>query len=495
MFVSDGPGTSSIVVLDYRGTIVKTIPKEGGASGMAVDAANHRLYVALHDASAISVIDTRTLTETRRFSISPYTDPSDLVIAGGKLWFSCIYDLIRGCVVSANLDGSGKTKADLIGIDAMTVLAAGGTTGNLLALGSGYGEPPAVGVYDVSGATPTLVSDVGNPDGGSAQVRDMTFDPTGANLLLACGYPYFVESLSTSTLLSSAVYPTGAYPISVAVTSNGEFVAGGITTNLGPDVFVYPVDDTTPVRTFLVGSDNLFAVDHGLAFSPDGSRLFGVAQDSATGHLAFHVLDEPTLPLTSTSTSLSTPSVTLRYGDQATLTADVSGTATGTVDLYSMPAGQPQALVGTAAVQSGAATFNVTPTRNTAYFAQLEQSGGYATSASTDASLDVASIVGVSARPDGKGRLRGRNVPQTLLTATVLPARSDEHLGYLVQRRSGGSWHRIATGRFPIASGQTLHTDFLASLAGLFRVRVSYAGDRFYTSSTSSWTTFKVRSA
>ncbi len=159
VFVSDGPGTSSIVVLDYRGTIVKTIPEEDGASGMAVDAANHRLYVALHDDSAISVIDTRTLTETKRFSTSPYTDPSNLVIAGGKLWFSCVYDLIRGCVVSANLNGSGKAKADMIGIDAMTVLAAGGPTGNLLALGSGYGEPSVVGVYEVAGTTPTLVSD------------------------------------------------------------------------------------------------------------------------------------------------------------------------------------------------------------------------------------------------------------------------------------------------------------------------------------------------
>ncbi|HEY4237102.1 MAG TPA: hypothetical protein VGM45_07190 [Gaiellaceae bacterium] len=35
VFVSGGPGTSSIVVLNYAGAIVKTITGEGGASQMA----------------------------------------------------------------------------------------------------------------------------------------------------------------------------------------------------------------------------------------------------------------------------------------------------------------------------------------------------------------------------------------------------------------------------------------------------------------------------
>src|SRR6516162_3629711 len=69
VFVSGGPGSSSIVVLNWDGTIVKTITGEAGASEMAVaDPTTHTLYVALHDANAISEIDTQTLTETTRFS-------------------------------------------------------------------------------------------------------------------------------------------------------------------------------------------------------------------------------------------------------------------------------------------------------------------------------------------------------------------------------------------------------------------------------------------
>ena len=45
VFVSGGPGTSSIVVLDYAGAIVNTITGEGGASQMALDPATHTLYV------------------------------------------------------------------------------------------------------------------------------------------------------------------------------------------------------------------------------------------------------------------------------------------------------------------------------------------------------------------------------------------------------------------------------------------------------------------
>src|SRR5436305_2823546 len=105
VFVSGGPGTSSIVVLNYAGAIVKTITGENGASGMALNPATHTLYVALHDVTAISEINTQTLTETHRFSTS-FADPTSVAIAGGKLWYSCFQNDGEGCLVQANLDGT-----------------------------------------------------------------------------------------------------------------------------------------------------------------------------------------------------------------------------------------------------------------------------------------------------------------------------------------------------------------------------------------------------
>ena len=232
VFVSGGAGTSSIVVLNYAGKVVKTINGEGGASQMVLDSATHTLYVSLHDATAISEINTATLTETRRFSTAPYPNPTSLVIAAGKLWFSCA-DGNSGCLVSANLDGTGMATPISAGANFPLFLAAGGSNHHLLAFGYSEDSPPNLYVYDVSASTPSEVGYVFAPNGDSSDVADMTFDPSGSNLLLATGAPYFIQALTTSTLTPSAEYPTGPYPIAVAVTANGKYVAGGINTGTG----------------------------------------------------------------------------------------------------------------------------------------------------------------------------------------------------------------------------------------------------------------------
>jgi hypothetical protein len=500
VFVSGGPGTSSIVVLDYSGTIVKTITGEGGASQMAVDTANHTLYVALHDATAISLIDTQTLAETKRISTVPYPDPSSIAIAGGKLWFTCFQNDGEGChdVIEADLDGSNMAPAPapFASYFFATDLASGGPGNKYLAVGESYEEPPNVDVYDVSGATPVAVSHVHNPDGGSAEVRDMTFDPSGANLLLACGAPYYVESLATSTLLSSAEYPTGPYPISVAVTANGNFVAGGINTNAGPDVFVYPVGNTTPVRTWQVGDDNLSGINHGLAFSPDASKLFAVVSDSSTGHLAFHVLDSPTVALTATTTSLArvTPSKgTVHYGSQASLKVQVNGAPSGKVDLYATPTGGTKQMVSTGTLSSGSKTFSVKPTQNTTYSAVLEQGSTWMSSSSRDVVVKVAPVVSVSSRARGKGRYKGHRVTKTQLNAKVNPARPGELVGIVVERRVGGRWHADVGGQISLASDGTAQVLFVTNRLALFRFQASYPGDSYFVASASAWKQFRVR--
>jgi hypothetical protein len=500
VFVSGGPGTSSIVVLNFAGQIVKTIAGQGGASQLAVDTATHTLYAALHDQTAISEIDTQKLTETKRFSTAPYPDPSSLVIAGGKIWFSCFQNDGEGChgLVSADLDGSNMAVAGapVANWFFATTLTAGGPGNKYLAAADTYQEPPDVDVYDVSGASPTLVSHIHNPDGGTGFVNDMAFDPTGANLLLTAGAPYYVESLSTSTLLSSGQYPTGPYPISVAITADGKFVAGGIDTNNGPDLFVYPVGNETPVRTWQVGADNLSGIDHGLAFSPDAKELFAVAADSATGHLAFHVLSSPTVALTATTTSLArvTPSSgTVKYGSPASLKVQVTGAPSGKIDLYATPSGGTKTLLTTGTLSSGAASFNVQPRQNTTYSAVLEQGTTYASSTSLDVSVDVAPLVSVSTRNRGKTRVHGIRVSKIQLNAKVNPARPSEPVVFAVQRRAHRRWRADVSGQVPTASNGTARVYFVTNRHAEFRVRVQYAGDSNYATSKSAWKTFRVR--
>jgi hypothetical protein len=498
VFVSGGPGNSSIVVLNYAGTIVKTIPNQAGASQMALDSYTHTLYAALHDATAISEINTQTLTETKRFSTAPYPDPSSLVIAGGKLWFSCFQGDGENChgLVSANLDGTGMAPAPapIASYFFATALAAGGPGNKYLAVGDSYQEPPDVDVYDVSGTTPTVVSHVHNPDGGSAQIRDMTFDPTGANLLLACGAPYYIESLTTSNLLSSGQYPTGAYPDAVAVSRNGKYVAGGIDSNAGPDVFVYAAGNTTPVRTWQLdsqtGNDLLI---HSLAFSPDVSRLFAIANDSVTGHLAFHVLLRPTVRLAPTRTSLRRSTSTVHYGEHVKLKVHVKGTRRGKVDLYATDdTNIPKHLVSRR-LRSGSVTFTIKPKRNLVYSAQLEEGPGYASSASKALPIWVVPVLSVVTYPDGAEHVQGHRVSRTGLIAHVRPGLpSFEVLEFDVQQRENGAWVASATNQFEIGHG-TVRADFFTTKPGLSRVQVVYRGDSSYRATKSAWTVFQAR--
>jgi len=301
VFVSDGPGNSSIVVLDYAGNIVDTITGESGASQMALDAATHTLYVTLHDATAISAIDTDTLTETSRFSTAPYAGPYNLVLGQGKLWFGCTTDnqqqncttgsIGYGSIVSASLDGTGMTAA-VPGWFSATMVAVGGPGGDVLAVADSASEPPLVATYDLTTDPPSLIKSALPPSGVQADVSDMAFDPSGSNLLIAG------EALNTDTLLPNFVYPERGYL--GQTTADGDFVAeGGFATQPDPDLFVYPVDGSTVV-TWSLGS---FIAPHAVAFSPDRSLLFAVSGDTFGGQLSFNVISNPTPDTPSVSTA------------------------------------------------------------------------------------------------------------------------------------------------------------------------------------------------
>jgi hypothetical protein len=488
VFVSGGPGTSSIVVLNYAGQIVKTITGQNGASGMALDAATHTLYVALHDVTEISEINTQTLTESRHFATQA-ADPTSVAIAGGKVWYSCFQNDGQGCLVQANLDGTGQS-SPISGFFFATTLAAGGPGNKYLAIGETYESPPMIKIYDVSGATPNLISSA-RPD--DSDVASMTFDPSGANLLLATGAPYYIQSLATATLLPSGQYPTGPYPIAVAVTADGKFVAGGINTNSGKNVFVYPLGNTTPVRSETVGDPSgTGLLAHSLAFTPNASELFAVAQDSASGHLRFHVIDKPTIALKATTTSVSRSARTVKYGRHASLKVHVGGTSSGKVDLYATNSSASNKLVGTATVTSGVATFTVAPTQNTTYSVQFEEGSGYASSTSRNVSIGVTPRLSVGTHPDGTAHLQGHRVSRTLLTAHVKPALLNEQLEFVVQRHVGRRWRTVAANQFPMQGG-TVPAFFYTNKPGQLRVLVAYNGDSNYTRGKSAWKKFRVR--
>lgn len=301
VFVSAGSGGSAIAVFDFAGNLVQTITGEDGASGMALDPATHTLYVALYDAPAIAAIDTTTLTETARYPI-PWPHPWSLAFAGGQVWISGFSDEVNGWIASMAPDGSGLTQQTLqTGVGTM-LLAAGGPGDNLLAAATENLEPATVSVFDVSQPTPTLIKSAWNPTGDTGSAESMTFTPSGQDLLLASATPSEVTALNSTTLVSDATYPTGAYPASAAVSFDGNYVAASRSNpnGDGPELYIFPTGETTPVASL---DENSGIGD--LAFSPDGTRLFGLTNSSGQPVLA--VIDNPTVPQPDTTITSSLP--------------------------------------------------------------------------------------------------------------------------------------------------------------------------------------------
>jgi DNA-binding beta-propeller fold protein YncE len=483
VFVAASQGTSAVYVLDFNGNLVKTITGEPGASGMVVDTATHTLYVADYDATAIAEIDTQTLTETSRFSTAPYAGAYDLAIAGGKLWFTTASNG-QGVTASATLDGSNITDAGFGG----AMLLAASADGKFLAVGNHETEPSGFSVYDVSGSAPTLVSSSGA--NGCEFVQDITFDPSAANVLVACGFPYYVSALSTSNGLSSSTYPTGAYPTAVAVSADGKYVAAGRSGTSGADdLSVYPAGDTTPVESWDIGSNVIMA--HSLAFSPDATRLFALSR-AASGNLALEVIDDPTL-IQTTTTLAPAEGAAVTYGHKVALTAHVTGATTGSVELDATAPGGTPAPVASAPIDgSGDAQFIVTPTEKTMYSAQLKKGSAYGASASANVLVFVDPLVSVTARTTAEP---STHAPATVsLTGRIKPARAREPLDFTIERQRKGKWKTVATVTAHIkASGKAVAT-YHTHRAGSYRVQAVFNGDPEYgTAYSPHWGKFTVR--
>jgi DNA-binding beta-propeller fold protein YncE len=84
IFVSPGELGNEIAVLDFSGHLLKLIPNMYGAQQLALSPRLGKLYAALSTGNGVAEIDTRTLTETRRFTAGIRTQ--QVLLSGGRLW-------------------------------------------------------------------------------------------------------------------------------------------------------------------------------------------------------------------------------------------------------------------------------------------------------------------------------------------------------------------------------------------------------------------------
>lgn len=361
VFISD-PTTGKIVVTDYYGIVRKQLTNLPGVQGLELSADSGTLYGAVRGADAIVAVDTVTETESARYPVGDA--PVGLALAGGKLWFG------YGAAAEGNigsLDLSGEEPVVTLDQDttrlwySAPVLDAAPGSGALVA-----GEPGGskLAVYDVSSGTASRTAAVGT-DGGN--MGDLAVSPDGKRVVVANAYPYHHQVFKTSDLTPDGTYASDSYPNSVAIAPDGT-VAAGIDGIYEPDVYIYEPGSTTSIREYdfpntggSSGGDEL--PDSGLAWAPDGSRLFAVTYNDE-GVYSLRTLDAPTKALTTitvnapaTATRAKKLTVKGKVTSKAAFPAGVKLTVTRT-DLESTSG---KALAAVTVAADGSYSFSDTP--------------------------------------------------------------------------------------------------------------------------------------
>ncbi|MER6179278.1 Ig-like domain repeat protein [Streptomyces sp. NPDC001652] len=360
VFVSD-PGNGKIVVTDYAGTVVKQLTSLPGVTGLELSADSAVLYAAVRGADAIAAIDTATQTETTRYAVAD--QPQSVALAGGRLWFSYGSNG-DGNLGSVDLSGTEPVVTTNLAdfYEAPFLDAAPGAT-TLLA-----GEPGSssalVAAYDVSTGAPTRTAAVS----AGSFLNDLAVTPDGEHVVTASGSPYAHPVFKTSDLSEAGSYASNTYPNAVAIAPDGS-VAAGVDGWYNPDVYVYKPGGTTSVREYdfpntgnTSGSDEL--ANSGLAWAPDGSRLFAVTYNS-NGVYSLRRLDAPTkaktaITVTAPDTATRAKQLTVKgkVSSKVALPAGIKLTATRT-DLENTSG---KALPAVTVKSDGTYSFTDTPT-------------------------------------------------------------------------------------------------------------------------------------
>src|ERR1700694_3158075 len=437
VFVSS-PGGSSIVVLDYTGTIVKTITGEAGAYGMAIN--GNTLYVALSTGGSIDRIDLTTLMETSPL-VSGIVHPWDIVLAGSKLWATNGNCGTWGAVSLVSVDPAAATPTVVSYPSAFTVnnslsycaaFASNPTANPNLLLAWDLGLSPAdITSFDVSSGSPVQVTTAHETALGN--LTDVAVNPDGTHFITASGAPYEFDEWTVSSLgQDGVVYPANAYPTAVAtVGANGNVMAGGINGMYDFDFYSYKIGSpaTTLAKVDFGGTSNTVP-GRGVAFKPDGTSAFVVSGGTGTFLLnivAIQATGAPDPPTGATATA-GAASATVTW------TAPTN-TGTSPITSYtvtSSPGGITASTAGTSTTVSG-----LTPGVSYTFTVTATNAAGTGLPSAPSNAVVPTSLAGAPQPPTGATATAGIGSASVSWTAPVDPGTSPIS-SYTVTSAPGG---------------------------------------------------------
>ncbi|MFD8419816.1 hypothetical protein [Streptomyces sp. NPDC059668] len=288
LFISGGAGTDDILVTDLDGGDPTVISGEPGATGLALSADGSALYAALPDQDAIATISTESLTESARHGTGAGTRPDSLAVAGGTLWFAYGTTGAGTCACGiGSLDGSGTVtlRQDPGSWTAPPMLATTPTPSGVLAAAARTGDTAAFVTYRAGGGALTRQAAKELP---VPELRDLAVTADGLHLAVSSrAYPTN-DRYRTSDLTADGRFAMPVGPGAVAVASDGTVADGA-----GDYGFeAIPETGEGYYTAYDFGSPRRLAA-HGLAWAPDGSRLYAVAVDAAGGAPTLRTTGDP----------------------------------------------------------------------------------------------------------------------------------------------------------------------------------------------------------
>lgn len=499
-------GLNTIAVRNLDGTAVTTIPESEGPVSPVLD--NGLLYVSRCGEHKIDVIDTATLAVIRTIDATVDGGYCNIAVAGGRIWYGSGTD--GRTLTSVPADGSAaETVSNAYPWTSRPRFATTPVHPNWLIVGDDS-TLARVDVWDVSDpVNPTKLASVSNP-GDAQALEDLEVTPDGDTLLIADGATQGLLSFSLPDMATQGTTytlgPNGSHGIAVAVTPDGNRVAG-TTSAVDDSISLFNSGDSAAKRTTLTEPEDVTGAD--LAFSPDGTKLYAVTIDEADTPI-LHVLPGQSVP--AGSLTLKPSASIISYGRSLTLTAHLgTKSANKTVSIYRTTFGQSEALLKTAAVNAkGNLVVTVKPGVKTTYRAMWDGDSTHAETHTATITVNVR-VVMHALTQGGYRTLRGyrlyhyttgcpgtshRGCPQFLLYAS--PGHVSARFTIVLQTYARGAWHtRVTATRTAGVDGRLL-LNVVYTGRGVIgvnqRLHASMARDADHLGGTSPWRYFRVTS-
>lgn len=291
LFVAGGYSDFSLLVTDFSGKSVGTIPLGSRASSLALTSDGRTLFAALPDADSIAVIDTTTLTKTASYPTGAGTAPTYVTAVRHNAWFGYGQPGNAGIGFLDGHRGAVKLTPEPDFYAAPKVLSSPSAPGILLA-GEVSVSPSVVEEFGITSGSPVLKAAT---QAGTADecffLKDFAITPDGRDVVTACGAPYYAVSYRLKGLVEDGTYQTGPYTNQVAISGSGQ-VAVGLNPSGSGNLDLFAPGDAAPTASLALGGSEFgYETVTGLAWVSHGHELLATAYDLLTSSVILYTID------------------------------------------------------------------------------------------------------------------------------------------------------------------------------------------------------------